>query len=304
MNIEQAKTIAIIDILDKLGFTPKKQTGHDYWYSSPLRNEKTPSFHVHTIKNIWYDFGEELGGDVIGFVCVYLKRQNVGHTISDALRWLRNMTGLTPSIKPIALPETNTEEPKLKILQVQPIERLALIRYLEKRGIPLAIASEYLNEIHVRNLNTGKTIHALGLKNEDGGYELRNSFFKGTAGRKNITVIRGTKTKAIGVQMFEGWPDYLSIMAQRDGKKFEEDTFILNSLSCMDKASAFFYQYGYKTVCTWMDNDSAGIKATKNLDEYFKTQENLVHRPMNDQYMPHKDVNEWHMHSLSLPMME
>lgn len=301
MNIEQAKTIAITDILDKLGFKSVKQAGDDYWYHSPLRNEKTPSFHVHTKKNIWYDFGEDLGGDVIGFVCAYLKRQDVGHTVSDALRWIRNMSGLTPSIQPVDIPETTQQERKLKVLFAKPIQRLALIRYLEERGIPLKIADEYLQEVKVQNIETKKSFNGLGFKNEDLGYELRTSSFKGSAGKKNITFIRGTQPKPPGVNIFEGFMDYLSIMVDRKGEKFTDDTIILNSLSCMKMATPYLWQYGYETVYTWMDNDTAGEKATKNLNDFFKTEKNLTHKSMNDIYAPHKDVNEWLMHKLKLP---
>ena len=34
-----------------------------YWYLSPLRNERTPSFKVNDRINEWYDFGEATGGD-------------------------------------------------------------------------------------------------------------------------------------------------------------------------------------------------------------------------------------------------
>src|SRR5690606_34545060 len=93
MNIDHAKTIPSREILTLLNCKPKRTSQHKLWYLSPLRNEKTASFVVNTQCNSWYDFGEGIGGDVVNFVCLYLKSTRESHTVVDALRWLRNMRG-------------------------------------------------------------------------------------------------------------------------------------------------------------------------------------------------------------------
>lgn len=93
MNIEQAKYIPISEILDKLNCTPSRIAGYDLYYLSPLRQEKTASFHVNTAKNIWYDHGIGEGGDGIKLVCKYLESCGMDHAVPDALRWLKNMLG-------------------------------------------------------------------------------------------------------------------------------------------------------------------------------------------------------------------
>jgi hypothetical protein len=301
MNIEQAKTIAIIDVLDKLGYKPTKQTPQQYRYFSPFRNEKTPSFNVHIQNNVWYDFGQVEGGNVIDFVCAYLKSQDEGHTCRDALRWLKNMMGHTPVIRPVTVPEfVHDEETKLRSLFAEPIRDKDLIRYLQSRGISLQVAAQCIKQVRIKNRETGKLWVGLGLPNEDRGYEIRTHFFKGCVGSKNITFIRGTQPKPPGLNVFEGFMDYLSMIEHRKGVKFIDDTLILNSLSCIGKASPYIYQYGYETLYSWLDNDKAGEDARQSLDEYIQTQENLVHKPMNELYAPHKDVNAWHMHKLDL----
>ena len=40
-------------------------TGSDYWYLSPLRLEKDPSFKVNRKLNVWYDHGIGKGGNLI-----------------------------------------------------------------------------------------------------------------------------------------------------------------------------------------------------------------------------------------------
>ena len=47
----------IVEYLRKLGFYEEKITGNDYWYLSPLREEKEASFEVNRKLNLWYDHG-------------------------------------------------------------------------------------------------------------------------------------------------------------------------------------------------------------------------------------------------------
>ncbi len=300
MNIEQANTIPILEILSKINLEPSKQSPQDAWFYSPFRNEKTPSFHVNKKYNIWYDFGEAKGGNNIAFVREYLKSVNENHNTTDALRWIRNMTGQVPIIANVTKAEYQATDPfKLVLRNKKEIQHPALIHYLEKRGIPLSIAKQYVEEASVYNLDTQKTFHSLALRNEDAGYELRNPFFKGCIGRKTITFIRGTLPKPPGVNVFEGFMDFLSVIAEQNGTPLQDDSIILNSLSCLRKATPYIHNYGYRVGYTWMDNDEAGNKASKSLADYFKSQKMLEYMPMNVMYEPFKDVNEWHVHKLN-----
>ncbi len=47
MNISQAHEISIISFLEKEGFRPCRVYGDNYWYRSPLREEKIASFKVN-----------------------------------------------------------------------------------------------------------------------------------------------------------------------------------------------------------------------------------------------------------------
>ena len=71
LSIEEARRADIVDYLAKLGHEPSKIKGSDYWYSSPLRNEKTPSFKVNRKLNRWYDHGLGKGGNIIDFAILY-----------------------------------------------------------------------------------------------------------------------------------------------------------------------------------------------------------------------------------------
>src|SRR5688572_24789273 len=67
MNCEQANQIDLVDYLHALGYDPKKINGNDYWFHSPFRQEKDPSFKVERSKNIWYDHGLGKGGKLVNF---------------------------------------------------------------------------------------------------------------------------------------------------------------------------------------------------------------------------------------------
>ena len=62
MNCEQANQIDLVDYLFSIGFSPNKISAENYWFLSPLRDERTASFKVNKTKNIWYDHGIGKGG--------------------------------------------------------------------------------------------------------------------------------------------------------------------------------------------------------------------------------------------------
>ena len=65
MTIAEAKQIRIVDFLAQLGHRALYVKSEQYWYLSPLREERTPSFKVNNRINEWYDFGEATGGDLV-----------------------------------------------------------------------------------------------------------------------------------------------------------------------------------------------------------------------------------------------
>jgi hypothetical protein len=53
MNCEQVNQMDLVDYLNSLGYQPQKIRGSDYWYLSPFRDEKEPSFKINRNKNVW-----------------------------------------------------------------------------------------------------------------------------------------------------------------------------------------------------------------------------------------------------------
>jgi 5S rRNA maturation endonuclease (ribonuclease M5) len=295
MNIEQAKAIPMSEILNKLGHTPNKQDDKEAWYKSPFRNEKTASFKVHLPNNKWHDYGDGSKGDVVSFVCEYLKFCKEDHNVSDALRWLGILHGDTPRIKNLDTSKCTNKDSSLVLKEAKDIEMGGLKVYLRMRVIPIKVAKKYLKEVHVHNTKTDNRIYALGLKNEEGGYELRNDKFKGCVNKKDISHVRGLKQNPRAVHIFEGMFDFLAMVSQQEGKAFSGDAIILNSIACLEKAIAHIKKSSYTQAFTWLDNDEAGEKATKHLEEFFKTEMGITHYRKNYIYKDFKDVNEWHV---------
>ena len=285
-----------------MNLTPQRQNVHKVLYFSPLRKEKTASLWVDTKTNLWRDFGDSKweGGDGIHLVRAYLDSHGENAEVSDALRWLRNMTNFVPSIKPVIDREEIPTEKTLMVRQLFPIKTDVLIEYGNNRGIPSAVLKKYFEEAVIFNSNTNKKFFALCMRNDLKGHELRNPFFKGCVGKKYITFIRGTDTKPNGVNIFEGAFDFLSVIVQQDGKPLRNDSIILHSVSNLKKASAYIKDFGYRKCFTWMDNDAPGKEATTAWDEFCKTQDQLLHLPMNKLYEPYKDVNAAHVAKLEL----
>lgn len=273
MEIQHIKQIAITDYLQQQGYTPARVQGIHYWYCSPLRNERTPSFKVNTERNQWYDFGSGEHGDIIDLVCALHRC-----TISEAI-------GLLSGAKQIAHQEFSfggerkISERKLKILSVQPLSNPNLLRYLAARAIPLTIANAYCSEVLFQNMK--RTYYAIGFANDALGWEIRNMNLKGCIAPKAITTI---KRESDRLQIFEGFMDFLSWQVFNPSSTY--DAIVLNSLALLPRIKE--QMMGYKEVESFLDNDDAGRKSFAILKQMFPQVVDGAAR-----YREHKDLNEW-----------
>lgn len=71
MKCAEANKVNLVEYLSSLRFTPAKIKGNNYWYLSPLRDEREASFKIDRNKNLWYDQGAGKGGSVVDFVTSY-----------------------------------------------------------------------------------------------------------------------------------------------------------------------------------------------------------------------------------------
>ncbi len=254
LSFIEAKQIPITEYLTGLGFEPTKIRGADYWYHSPFREERTPSFKVNTNLNVWFDHGTGEGGTILD-----LGAKLNQCTLSEFLEKL-SLGNYQPSLH--RQPNTEKPESKLEVLAVNKISSPDLLYYLRTRGISIDLAREYCKEVDFRIGE--RKYKAIGFPNQSNAFELRNSWFKGSSSPKDISIINNTSSS---VSVLEGFIDFLSVM-QVDHKQTSEmihsnDFLILNSLSLLTRSIPLLQSY--KTVNIFLDNDLAAREAKLSL---------------------------------------
>src|ERR1700741_4776982 len=132
LNCTQAKEIDMVDYLSSLGYEPQKIRNNDYWYISPLRDEKSPSFKVNRKLNAWFDFGEGKGGNIIDFGILFHHC-----TVSEFLEQLSNGNFSFDRHVAVNKPKEEDITSKIKILRERPLLSYALCKYLHERKISL-----------------------------------------------------------------------------------------------------------------------------------------------------------------------
>lgn len=281
MTIEKAKDIDLVDYLATLGHHPTKVSPPHYWYLSPLREERTPSFKVNRHLNRWYDFAEGKGGNLVDFGILY------NHcSISELLQKLSGPE--IPLEKHLiqAQQAADATQKPIEILTTHLISSYPLAKYLQSRRINENIANKYCQE--VRYKRAGNIYYAIGFKNDRGGYELRNEKFKGGSAPKDVTTIdNGAKDLAV----FEGFFDFLSFQTLNINQVVPARNFlILNSAAFFEKSVPFMQEH--RRVHLLLDTDKTGEKYTQQalaLDkDKFSDERGL--------YRQYKDLNDWLMH--------
>jgi hypothetical protein len=287
----------MVDYLDRLGYKPSKVNNNDYWYLSPLRDERTPSFKVNRAKNVWFDHAIGKGGTLVDFGKLYYRC-----TVKDLLSKLEKEKGINVSFHP---PDNSiagekkklfTQAGRIFIISTAEINNPTLQNYLSSRQIPLEIAKQFCQEVSFELY--GKKHLAIGFQNPGGGYELRNYYFKGSSTPKEPCLVQQNDSN--GLTVFEGFFSFLSFQTLQQAKekqcihlpKFHTDSLILNSLSFFEKSRELMEKYS--AIHLFLDRDKMGYQSTQRAlkwsDKY------------NDQskyYRKFKDLNEALIKSVS-----
>jgi DNA primase len=277
------KNISIKGFLAGRGIVPEQERGGCGMYLSPLREERTPSFKVDYGQNLWYDFGLGEGGSIIDLVA-RMEGCSVGEAIRrlendapEALAFSSHRSASAPSTRP---EPTNS---RIEIVSVGELKHPALVDYLIERGIDLAAARRYCNE--VRYSIDGREYFAIGFRNDAGGWELRNRSFKGSSTPKHITTINNGSDM---VMVFEGFIDFLSYLSLKANSSPTIDTAVLNSVANLRRAIPFLESH--LTIHAFLDNDEAGRKTLDSLRESLPGSEVVDQSPF---YRKHKDLNDY-----------
>ena len=284
----------LVVYLEKLGYKPRKVRGSEYWYLSPLREEKTASFKVDRAKNVWYDHGIGKGGRLVDFGKLYF--QCTVRELLTRLNSERDFSFHPPLQSPAGEKKEDANLPgKIKILEDREINDLGLKQYLESRKIPLEIALQYCREVSFEL--HGKKRLAIGFQNPGGGYELRNPYFKGSSSPKEPRLISQNRSRELIV--FEGVFSFLSYLAIKYIRernivplsKEQADKLVLNSLSFFEKSKELMEKY--ETIHLCLDRDKRGRECT---DKALKW--SSKYQDQSKFYEKHKDLNEYLVNSL------
>lgn len=278
--IDELKEISIVSFLTSQGFKISKTSNNKAWYESPIRGGETkPSFVVYLDSNRWCDMGVSMrSGDIIDLV-----QELQGCTKSEAMSILGNGTQID-RFEPIDTPN----EPNLSVVKV--LDRYIspeLLMYLKSRGISENTYNRFTNEAVYSFRNTPeKVYHAVGLKNNSGGWELRNYSHKYCSSPKDST------TYLVGsshCSLFEGMFDFLAAVEYFGDSLFETDVYVLNGIGLIFRSIDTIARYS--RVNMYLDR---GIGADNTIDlirsRAFEETVVMDHRYM---FGDSKDFNEY-----------
>jgi 5S rRNA maturation endonuclease (ribonuclease M5) len=273
LSCKSARNICIVKTLAKLGHFPTRTTEKEAWFLSPLRSETQASFSVSLIKNLWFDFGLGIGGNTIDLIML-IKSWSVRET----LEFLKN------DLESFSFSPPNTEyllkQAEIRILDVEFIYLQGLIDYLKSRNIPFEIGRKYCRQVWYGC--KGKRFFAIGLQNQQGGWELRNKYFKTSSSPKTFSFFERGSNQLI---ITEGMFDFLSLATIDEDLVHNSDCIILNSLAFLGRIKMLIPKY--KKVLIYLDNDPAGNKAASSLLDQF---DNVT--DCSDFYSDYVDLNE------------
>jgi hypothetical protein len=293
------KQIPLLAIMAKLGHRPVGcAAGGNYYFTSPFRDEKTPSFVVCEPKNVWTDFGMQpdagqkaAGGDVLKLIM-----KLTGFDLPLARQTLRAWSSDLATPAELALPPAPAEtyvtgKVTFTDVRVEPLSWKPLVEYLVSRGINWGLVQQsnrtqaHLQQIFYRTSTAvrEKPYFGLGWKTS-AGWEVRSKNFQGTIGGKGLTWLPGREP---GVIIFEGFIDYLSALTYYKQSYFTQTVLVLNSAAMLMEALP---QLQEAPVVHWFgDNDVAGERALHLLRQLLpgKVQAH------NELYRGYKDFNDF-----------
>lgn len=277
-DVERLRAVPITGLLEQLGFMPKRCRGTEYWYCSPLRDERNASFKVDTQRNVWFDFGIGKGGDIFRLV-----GELIGNTdFKKQLEFLSEKSGVLPVLN-LKEREKIPNVSRFENVKVADLHRKALTDYFWERGIAQSVAAQFCKEVEYRI--RGKWYFAIGFMNRSGGYELRNPMFKGCISPKDISCIRLSGEEQDTCCVFEGFFDFLSAVVL--GLARDEDCLVLNSVSNLERSYDVLDKYS--TVRCYLDRDPAGEAALEILTERYGKKVS----DCSGMYEGNKDLNEY-----------
>ena len=286
MNLDQAKALSINDFLQQQGHQPVKITAKEYRYISPLRSEKTPSFHVTLDGRAWKDFGDGRGGNIIDLAfrlatSLPLPPRLDGEQLKTALAFIQTVTGATFDERPLvrqSLPAS--KDPAYTILEHNPFQVYGRGSFLTKaslylgtRGINAERFAPYLEDV-VYGGEDGKKHYGFGMPNISGGYELRRhgDWMKTAVGHKDVTIFKAAK-EAAPWHTFYSLIDFGTFLTVDKPPIGAYHYLIINSDSLVDKAIGYLDSMPASYMIQYPHLDQSGQRAYHKLLDFLASQE-------------------------------
>ena len=277
MNCKQFNSISLEEVLVSLGHLPTKQNEKEAWFLNPFSTENHASFKLDKRNNVWYLHSEGIGGNNIDFMMKYLN-----DSVKEVLEWAekQNFSSFQPQ-NGIRLKNSKPNS-NYQITEIKELQNENLKKYLHQRGLS-QIIYPLIKEVH---FTIGeKNLYTIGFENRSGGWELRNSFYKGSLLKKDISLINlNNQTENKNVAVFEGFTDALSFVEMKPF--FNGDLLVMNSVSLLNRTKE--YLKNYSEINLFLDNDKAGETCKNSILKSFPEA-----KDHSEIYTLHKDLNDY-----------
>ena len=276
MNCKQFNSVKLEEILVSLGHHPTKQNEKEAWFLNPFYTETQASFKINKNLNYWYLHSEGIGGNNVDFMKKYLNA-----SVKEVLEWAekQNFSSFQPQN---VIQKQNSLNQNYQITEIKELQNENLKKYLQQRGLS-QIIYPLIKEVH---FTIGeKNLYTIGFENRSGGWELRNSFYKGSLLKKDISLINlNNQTENKNVAVFEGFTDALSFVEMKPF--FNGDLLVMNSVSLLNRTKE--YLKNYSEIHLFLDNDKAGETCKNEILKSFPEAKNH-----SEIYALHKDLNDY-----------
>ncbi|MEZ7507631.1 toprim domain-containing protein [Cloacibacterium sp. Arc13] len=275
MNCKQFNSVKLEEILVSLGHHPTKQNEKEAWFLNPFYTETQASFKINKNLNYWYLHSEGIGGNNVDFMKKYLNE-----SVKEVLEWAEKQN--FSSFQQQNVIHSINSKPNYQITEIKKLQNEHLKSYLHQRGLS-KVVYPLVKEIH---FTIGeKKLYAIGFENFSGGWELRNSFYKGSLQKKDISLINlNNQTENKNVAVFEGFTDALSFVEMKPF--FNGDLLVMNSISLLNRTKE--YLKNYSEINLFLDNDKAGETCKNSILKSFPEAKNH-----SEIYALHKDLNDY-----------
>ena len=289
MTIDEIKSVSILQWMRENNYGDGVRKGRNYFFSSPLRSERTPSFSVNTAQNLWCDFGSanKNGGNLINLVeqlnptwsehqvLAYLEQQIKDLNLDFTEDYNARIKEEEEKEKWKEAKQAEREEAQSQntvVERVIPLSHPYLRDYVIQRRIDFNIAQRYCKEVHYSLY--GNHYYAIAFMNVAAGMETRNKLYKRCIGKKTISTIYPIGAPQKHCCVFEGFFDLLTYVTIETWMPDTGisigvpcDFFVLNGVG--EVKQLLPYLKDYDSIHCYLDNDDAGKTATNTIMKSF-----------------------------------